>query len=217
MQTARAKLTVIRGDGHDGVSYSLAGQEHAFGRGDQCALLFAEDAYLSPVHANFFYDQAQGGALVVRDEGSQNGVFVRIRGTVPLEIGARFLAGEQLFEIAAGHSGELEFIADGTYYFASPSAGSTLRLVQRLRGGSTAAAYPVTSGSFTIGREGNDANFPNDPFISGRHAQVITTRGIELTDLNSKNGTFVQIRGQHVLGHGDYVFLGQQLLRIEIV
>ncbi|MBK9069720.1 MAG: FHA domain-containing protein [Myxococcales bacterium] len=217
MQTARAKLTVIRGDGHDGVSYSLAGQEHTFGRGADCALLFAEDAYLSPIHANFFYDSAHGGALVVRDEGSQNGVFVRIRGTVPIEQGSRFLAGEQLFEIAPGHTGDLEFIADGTYYFASPAPASTLRVVQRLRGGSTAAAYAVSGGSFTIGREGNDANFPNDPFISGRHAQIVTTRGLELTDLNSKNGTFVQIRGQHVLGHGDYVFLGQQLLRIEIV
>src|SRR5512138_2914842 len=34
MQAARAKLTLIRGDGEDGVSFTLAGQEHLAGRGD---------------------------------------------------------------------------------------------------------------------------------------------------------------------------------------
>ena len=34
MQTARAKLTLIRGDGEDGVSFTLAGVDHLAGRGD---------------------------------------------------------------------------------------------------------------------------------------------------------------------------------------
>jgi pSer/pThr/pTyr-binding forkhead associated (FHA) protein len=37
-----------------------------------------------------------------------------------------------------------------------------------------------------------------------------------LTDLGSKNGTFVRISDEAVLNHGDYVFLGQQLLRVEV-
>ena len=37
-----------------------------------------------------------------------------------------------------------------------------------------------------------------------------------LTDLGSKNGTFVRINDESPLDHGDYVFLGQQLLRVEI-
>src|SRR5262245_57119320 len=39
MQAARAKLTLIRGDGEDGVSFTLAGQEHLAGRGD-CPISF---------------------------------------------------------------------------------------------------------------------------------------------------------------------------------
>src|SRR5687768_13904008 len=33
-QSARAKLTLIRGDGEDGVSFTLAGDEHLAGRGE---------------------------------------------------------------------------------------------------------------------------------------------------------------------------------------
>ena len=40
---------------------------------------------------------------------------------------------------------------------------------------------------------------------------------IVLADLSSRNGTFVRIVGEHVLDHGDYVFMGQELLRVEIV
>jgi pSer/pThr/pTyr-binding forkhead associated (FHA) protein len=40
---------------------------------------------------------------------------------------------------------------------------------------------------------------------------------LSVTDLGSRNGTFVRVTGEHVLKHGDYVFLGQQLLRVEIV
>src|SRR5688572_4207023 len=63
MQAARAKLVLIKGDGLDGVSFTLAGEEHQAGRAD-VPLLFAEDPYMSPVHANFFYRNKH---LVVRD------------------------------------------------------------------------------------------------------------------------------------------------------
>jgi pSer/pThr/pTyr-binding forkhead associated (FHA) protein len=39
---------------------------------------------------------------------------------------------------------------------------------------------------------------------------------ITLTDLGSKNGTFVRINDDLALEHGDHVFLGQQLLRVEV-
>jgi pSer/pThr/pTyr-binding forkhead associated (FHA) protein len=70
----------------------------------------------------------------------------------------------------------------------------------------------------TLGREGNDVNFPDDPFISGRHAEVsIGADGaFTIVDQGSKNGTFVRIAGETQLLHGDYVFVGQQLFRVEI-
>jgi pSer/pThr/pTyr-binding forkhead associated (FHA) protein len=95
---------------------------------------------------------------------------------------------------------------------------ATIEVVQQLRGGSSGWVFRHDSSTVSIGREGNDINFPDDPFISGRHAQLQVAGGVlSVTDLGSRNGTFVRVTGEHVLKHGDYVFLGQQLLRVEIV
>ncbi len=214
IQAARAKLTLIRGDGLDGVSFTLAGEDHLAGRVD-CPILFAEDPFLSPVHANFFY---RDGRLVVRDEGSTNGVFVRVTGSVEIAIGSKFLVGEQMLDAHLVADIPDEAIEDGTYFFSSPRRGALLRVVQTLRGGDTGVAFCSSTGTVRMGREGNDIDFPDDPFISGHHAQVAWEGGrLVLTDLGSKNGTFVRIAGEHTLDHGDYVFMGQQLLRVEIV
>jgi pSer/pThr/pTyr-binding forkhead associated (FHA) protein len=215
IQAAKAKLTVIRGDGLDGVSFNLAGEEHQAGRVD-CPLLFPDDPFLSPVHCNFFY---RNGQLVVRDEKSANGVYVRIAGSRPVPFGARFLVGEQLLEAEEVDAAGLdEAVEDGTYFFASPRRPSRLRVVQRLRGGDTGLAHRAASDVVTIGREGNDLDFPEDPFISGHHARVTWDgQQLILTDLGSKNGTFLKVVGEQVLNHGDYVFMGQQLLRVEVV
>jgi pSer/pThr/pTyr-binding forkhead associated (FHA) protein len=216
MQASRAKLVLIRGDGMDGVSFTLAGDEHLAGRAGDCPLPFEEDPFLSPRHSNFLY---RNNELVVRDETSANGVFVRLRGAKDISFGDRFLVGEQLLEIQpTSIDGEGEPVGDGTYFYASPRRISRFRVVQALRGGDTGRAFRAQSDVVSFGREGNDIDFPDDPFISGHHAQVsIEGDTLTLTDLNSKNGTFLRINNEHVLSHGDYVFMGQQLLRVEIV
>ncbi|HUS68012.1 MAG TPA: FHA domain-containing protein [Kofleriaceae bacterium] len=215
MQASRAKLTLIKGDGLDGISFTLAGEEHLAGRGEDVPLTFAEDPYMSPVHANFFYRK---GKLVVRDESSANGVYIRIRGAVPIEASARFLIGEQVIEVQQTPGiDELRAGVDGTYFYASPLK-SIFRVIQLLRGGDTGLSYQSATEHVSLGREGNDINFPDDPFISGHHAQVSYVDGkLSLTDLGSKNGTFLRLSQESVLEHGDYVFMGQQLLRVEIV
>ena len=70
----RAKLIVIKGEGMDGLSYQLAGNEHIAGRSEG-AILFPDDPLMSPRHANFIY---RDNKLFVRDEGSVNGIFMRI-------------------------------------------------------------------------------------------------------------------------------------------
>jgi pSer/pThr/pTyr-binding forkhead associated (FHA) protein len=61
-------------------------------------------------------------------------------------------------------------------------------------------------------------NFPDDVFMSGSHAKVdMGSEGsFTITDLESKNGTYVRIEGERELGHGDYIFIGKQLLRVEM-
>lgn len=213
-QAARAKLTLIRGDGEDGVSFTLAGTDHLAGRGD-CPISFPDDPFLSPIHCNFRYSK---NTLVVRDEGSLNGVYVRISGSVRIEPGSTVLVGEQVLSVSPARGFDDLPDAEGTYYSASMMRPATLEIVQQLRGGASGWVFRPDSEVVTLGREGNDINFPDDPFISGHHAQLQLTGGVlTVTDLGSRNGTFVRVTGEHVLKHGDYVFLGQQLLRVEIV
>ncbi len=211
----RAKLILIKGDSGDGVAYQLNGTEHVVGRAEG-AILFPEDTLISPRHASFIY---RDGKLFVRDEGSTNGIFMRIHDPVQIESGGLFLIGEQLLQIeASAPDFGPQPDSEGTYFYASPKRASKMRLIQRLRGGEIGVIFRARGESISIGREGNDVNFPDDPFISGHHAQIaIGADGrFTLTDSNSKNGTFVRVADEAPLVHGDYVFLGRQLLRVEL-
>jgi pSer/pThr/pTyr-binding forkhead associated (FHA) protein len=219
MQAPSPKLILIKGEGMDGVTYVLSSTEHIAGRLEG-AILFPEDPLLSPRHANFIY---RDGRLHVRDEGSANGVFLRILKPVTVPPGSMFLVGEQLLRVDATAPDAVPIPdSDGTYFYGSPKRPSRLALTQLLAGGHSGMIFRARNDSLSIGREGNDVNFPDDPFISGRHATVTAVDGpggvqqFQLADLNSKNGTFVRIGGEAPLFHGDYVFLGQQLLRVEI-
>jgi pSer/pThr/pTyr-binding forkhead associated (FHA) protein len=213
-QAARAKLTLIRGDGEDGVSFTLAGTDHLAGRGE-CPISFPDDPYLSPIHCNFRYAK---NTLVVRDEGSLNGVYVRIAGSVQIDAGSTVLVGEQVLSVRPAKGFDDLPDAEGTYYSASMMRSAKIEITQQLRGGSSGWVFRPDTDTVTLGREGNDINFPDDPFISGRHAQLQLGGGVlTVTDLGSRNGTFVRVTGEYALKHGDYVFLGQQLLRVEIV
>jgi pSer/pThr/pTyr-binding forkhead associated (FHA) protein len=209
----KAKLILIRGEGMDGVSYHLNAAEHIAGR-KAGAILFPEDNYLSPRHANFFYDQ---GRLFVRDEGALNGIFIRIRQPAELEDGDVFLAGEELLRVETRDLGGDTVGPDHTHFFASPRPSRAHRIVQLFEGGRSGLVCFPREETVTIGREHCHINFPNDRFISGRHCRVdFSGTTALLTDMQSRNGTYVRIKGQRELVHGDYLFLGRQLLRVEI-
>ena len=211
----KARLILIRGDaGSDGLSYLLQGTEHVAGRVDG-QIVFPDDTWLSPRHANFVY---RGEKLVVRDEGSKNGVYVRVRGQVPLEPGDHFLCGEQVFRLDRTPADSAGPEPDMTYFYSSPKRPSPFRITQVLRGGAEGMVVCARDNQCGIGREDCDLNFPEDLFMSGSHARVAASPdgSFVLVDSASKNGTFVRIRAEHELAHGDYLFLGKQLLRVEI-
>ena len=68
-----------------------------------------------------------------------------------------------------------------------------------------------------VGREDGDLNFPGDMFMSGKHATVEEKDGkFVLTDFDSRNGTYLRLKTEKALSHGDYVFIGKKLLRVEL-
>jgi pSer/pThr/pTyr-binding forkhead associated (FHA) protein len=208
----KAKLILIRGEGVEGLSYQLNAEQHVVGRNGQ--LVFPDDPFVSPKHANLFY---RGGKLVVRDEGSLNGVYLRVRGTVDVASGDCFLAGEQLFRLDATPKLNDGPAPDGTYFYSSPKHQSSFRLVQLLQGGAEGMIVCARSNGLQIGREGGDLNFPTDLYMSASHCKIEDNGGkLSLTDLNSRNGTYVKISAERELAHGDYLFIGRKLLRVEI-
>lgn len=209
------RLVVIKGEGGDGVTYHLSATNHVVGRstGEIC---FAEDFFLSPEHALF---TVQGNRLFAKDLGSVNGVFVRIKSPVALDHGDCFLVGEQLLRLDSAPFAEPGPDASNTYSYSSPRPDARFRVVQLLAGGGEGRILSAQGTTLTMGRESNHLNFPSDRFISGRHARLDAasdSHHIILTDTGSRNGTFVRIKGAVELFHGDYIFIGQQLLRVEI-
>lgn len=217
MQTpGKARLILIRGDsGVDGLSYMLQGSEHVAGREDG-QILFPEDPWLSPRHANFVYDEQ--GQLIVRDEGSLNGVYLRVRGSIELQLGETFLCGEQLFRLDPPPADTAGPAEDHTNFYASPRKPIEFVLTQVLTGGAAGVVHCAVSRSVQIGREECELNFPLDVYMSGTHAHVERTSDgrFMLVDDDSRNGTYYRVRDTAPLAHGDYLFLGKQLLRVEM-
>jgi len=208
----KARLLLIRGDGMDGLSYHLKAEQHLVGRQGQ--IEFPDDAFISPRHANLFY---RDGSLVVRDEGSTNGVYFRVRGTTELAVGDTFLAGEQLFRLDPMPSASDAADFDGTFFYSSPKYPSRFRLNQILEGGAIGMTVCARGQSLQIGREEGDLNFPGDVYMSSKHATVEEREGrYFLTDHESRNGTYVRLKAEQALNHGDYLFIGRKLLRVEL-
>ncbi len=202
----------INGQGMEGLSYHLKADQHIVGRNGQVE--FPDDHFVSPTHANFFY---RNNRLVVRDEGSLNGVYVRFRGTVDLAPGDTFMAGSQVFRFDVMPTASDGVDADGTYFYSPPKKPSAFRVSQLLASGGYGVVVCAKSELLQIGREDVDMNFPDDSHLDIKHCTVVDQGGrFSLTDHDTRNGTYLRIKTEVELGHGDYVFVGKKLLRVEL-
>jgi hypothetical protein len=81
-------------------------------------------------------------------------------------------------------------------------------------GGQAGDSYTVDKAGTLIGRVEGDATFPHDGYLSSRHAQIVARGGrYFLVDLNSRNGTFIRIKGEVELKPGDTFLAGKQLFK----
>ena len=100
---------------------------------------------------------------------------------------------------------------------SSPHTGSVVaKLVVIQPDGTEGATLSLQEGEFTIGSQSEHDALANDPFLSPKHA-VVTVRGNAFTirDLESLNGIFYRIRDDVELESGDFIRVGQELLRFE--
>lgn len=206
----RGSLIVINPDGTEGGNFSLADGSTGVGRNH--GGLFASDAYLSPLHATFTF---QGSGCNVKDEGSLNGIYVKLKRDVPVKLsdGDIFRIGQELirFDALAGP----QFV-NGVEPMGSPNPGYVGRLSLVIGRDSYGNGYPIPPDGIHLGRERGDVIFPEDGYVSGLHCRVhYDGAGCVLTDVGSSNGTFVRVRGSRTLVNGDLLLMGQQLFRLQ--
>jgi pSer/pThr/pTyr-binding forkhead associated (FHA) protein len=220
--TPQGRLVVVHKDGGEGESFPLRDQLDVGREAGEC--VFADDRYMAPRHARL---TRKDGSLFLRDLGTPNGLYIRLRkdeqNGVLLEDQDLILLGQQVlrFEVVkdaeAGFGGASE---QGTLVFGTPAAPRYARLSQRTTEGVSCDVFHVRKPETILGRESGDVVFPDDPFMSRRHASVRVSeapaRTFRLADLGSSNGTFVRIRGEISLQHGDEFRIGQQLLRVDL-
>jgi pSer/pThr/pTyr-binding forkhead associated (FHA) protein/ribosomal protein L40E len=203
-------LTALRADGTEAGTYPLPAGNTTVGR--DTGAIFAGDSYLSPRHATF---SPRGAKLFVKDEGSLNGVYKKLRRDEPVLINPNdiFRIGQELLRYEP--LTPLPATADGVDRLGSPSKGYMGRISLIIGRDATGNAFPVPEAGMHLGRERGDVLFPEDGYVSGLHCRLAFTNGqLFLTDLGSSNGSFVRLNGEAEVIDGDILLMGQQLFRI---
>lgn len=205
------KLTALRPDGSDLGTYTLPVGTTTVGR--DVGGIFAGDSYLSPRHATF---ETQNGKILVRDEGSLNGIYRKIAPLTPVELvdGSIFRIGQEIVRFEALKPEPAG--PDGVERLGSPANGYVGRIALLIGRETTGNAFPVPEHGIHIGRERGDVLFPEDGYVSGLHCRITVEEGrVWLTDVGSSNGTFLRIQGEQEIQPGEILLMGQQLYRVE--
>ena len=174
--------------------------------------IFGGDSYLSPKHATF---KVQGGRVLVKDEKSLNGVYIKVARDNPVELkpGDVFRIGQEILRFE-----KLQPPApspDGVERLGSPNDGIVGRLALITGRDSSGNAHTIPAHGIHLGRERGDVIFPEDGYVSGLHCRIAPEAGrVFLTDLGSSNGTYVRFADERELKSGDILLMGQQLFRV---
>ena len=157
------------------------------------------------------------GELQLEDLDGGNGIFFRIKGSVELELGDEFIVGDQLLRIEKNPVPDDGPAPDPTYFYSSPKWPSSFRVVQQFEGGALGACAVARGNALQIGSAIGDLVFPDDPLVSEQHCLVEEQAGsLVLTDLGSRTGVFVRVRGVQVLIHGDELLVGRTRLVVDV-
>lgn len=217
--TSGARLVLVARDGTEGDKFAVVGDRLTLGR-RAADVLFPEDDFLSPTHARL---ERQGDHYWLVDSGSQNGVFLRVRGTAPIYPGDSFMIGHQLLRVEnlEGPTDEQPPDELGTRLFGTPLQPAWGKIVVLGRGGMRGDQFGLRGARVVLGREAGDVIFPHDPFLSREHARLRlelngSTMSVFVEDLNSANGTYIRIRGAAELHNRDTFRIGDQIIRLRL-
>jgi len=217
VQAGGARLVAILKDGSEGQTYPLSTETTELGR-KEGNILLPDDPYLSPRHARL---SSQNGRYFLKDLASTNGIFIRIREKSRLHHSDIVLIGQQVLRFDVLEEAERGLgpaSQHGTLVFGTPEGSCIARLCQLTTEGIVRDVYHLRRQEVVIGREGPDIVFPDDPFMSRKHAKISYdggSRSFILEDLGSFNGTSLRFRGERELQSGDQFRVGNHLFLFE--
>ena len=157
------------------------------------------------------------GRLWLEDLEGGNGVFLRIRTPVELEMLDEFVVGDQLLRIQKNPISDDGPDPDPTYFYSSPKWPSSFRVTQVFEGGADGCCVVARGNTLQIGSAVGDLVFPDDPLVAEQHCLIEEQAGaMVLTDLGTRTGVFVRIRGEQELAHGDELLIGRTRLVVDL-
>ena len=215
----QAQLVIILRNGSEGRVYPLKAESTDIGSREG-AVVLRDDPYLSHRHARI---EQREGNFVLRDLSSVNGIYLRIREAVNLVDEDMILLGQQVLRFQLVPEAERKLgpaMQHGVMIFGTPETQRLARLVQYTTEGLERDVYYLNREETVLGREQADVVFPDDPFLSRRHAAISMNREkmrFTLRDLDSSNGTAIRCQNEHVLKAGDQFRLGRHLFRFDLV
>jgi pSer/pThr/pTyr-binding forkhead associated (FHA) protein len=160
----------------------------------------------------------ESGRLWLEDLDGGNGVFLRVRSAVELSFGDEFMVGDQLLRIEKNPVADDGPDPHPTYFYSSPKWPSSFRAVQIFEGGAFGACVVAHGNTLQIGSIVGDLIFSDDPLVDQQHCVVEEQAGtLVLTDLNSRTGVFVRIRGKQELVSSDELLIGRTRLVVYMV
>ncbi len=207
------RLMVLRSLGGGPAVYEPRGLEAIIGRSGTVTL--PGEPFC---HAREAAVRYRDGRLWLHDFEAGNGVFLRIRAPVELGPGDEFIVGDQLLRIDRNPPPKDQPGPGPTYYYSSPKWISSFRVVQVFEGGALGACVLARGTTLQIGSTYGDFVFPSDTLVSEQHCLIEEQAGsVLLTDLGSRTGVFVRIKGEQELIGGDELLVGRTRLALELV
>ena len=210
---ARFRLNVVRSLTGGPAFYEPLGDAAIVGRDG--AISLENERFCHPREAQIRW---QKGRMWLHDLESGNGVFLRIRQPVELDIGDEFMVGDQVLLIERNPEPNDGPGPGPTYFYSSPKWPSSFRVVQLFEGGAKGACVVARGTTMQIGSAIGDFVFTADPLVEDQHCVVEEQAGsIVLSDLGSRTGVFVRIKGEQELLAGDEIIVGRTRMALEVL
>ncbi len=211
------RITAFDRDGREVSRLEIAGGEVTIGRETDRQMVLPS-ASVSRRHAKLVLD---GPQPYIVDEGSANGVIVngvRIAGPTAVVPGVRVDIAEFHLEFETPSSTEPVAPISGRNPPVSGDPNDIVRLIAE-GGPFDGKIYEIPPGELGVGRAVDNDIVLDDPSLSRKHAKMRRAGPgrIEVEDLGSSNGTFVNNRkvGKGTAGPRDTVRFGELTFRVE--